>query len=63
MKEEQAVPADGVIPYLYFRIPTNFTEDRWVQAVEIKPGDPRVVHHVIAMVLVSGKTPILSLSG
>ena len=50
MKEEQAVPADGVIPYLYFRIPTNFTEDRWVQAVEIKPGDPRVVHHVIAMV-------------
>jgi len=50
MKEEQSVPADGVIPYLYFRIPTNFTEDRWVQAVEIKPGDPRVVHHVIAMV-------------
>jgi mono/diheme cytochrome c family protein len=50
MKEEQAVPADGVIPYLYFRIPTNFTEDRWVQAVEIKPGDQRVVHHVIAMV-------------
>ena len=48
MKEEHTVPADGVIPYLYFRIPTNFTEDRWVQAVEIKPGDRRVVHHVIA---------------
>ena len=49
MKEEYAVPADGTVPYLYFRIPTNFTEDRWVQAVEIKPGDQRVVHHVIAM--------------
>src|SRR5262249_9985651 len=48
MKEEHAVPADGTVPYLYFRIPTNFTEDRWVQAVEIKPGDQRVVHHVIA---------------
>ncbi|MGH9836609.1 MAG: thiol-disulfide isomerase [Blastocatellia bacterium] len=48
MKEEYSVPADGVVPYLYFRIPTNFTEDRWVQAVEIKPGDQRVVHHVIA---------------
>jgi hypothetical protein len=48
MKEEYAVPADGTVPYLYFRIPTNFTEDRWVQAVEIKPGDRRVVHHVIA---------------
>jgi hypothetical protein len=48
MQEEYSVPADGTIPYLYFRIPTNFTEDRWVQAVEIKPGDRRVVHHVIA---------------
>lgn len=48
MKDEQAVPADGTIPYLYKRIPTGFTEDRWVRAVEIKPGDRRVVHHVIA---------------
>jgi hypothetical protein len=48
MKEEYSVPADGVVPYLYFTIPTNFTEDKWVQAVEIKPGDRRVVHHVIA---------------
>ncbi len=48
MKEEHAIPADGVIPYLYFTIPTNFTEDKWVQAVEIKPGDRRIVHHVIA---------------
>ena len=48
MQDEQAVPADGTIPYLYKRIPTNFTEDRWVKSVEIKPGDRRVVHHVIA---------------
>jgi len=48
MKEEYSVPADGTVPYLYFRIPTGFTEDRWVQAVEIKPGDRRVVNHVIA---------------
>jgi hypothetical protein len=48
MAEEYSVPADGVVPYLYFTIPTNFTEDKWVQAVEIKPGDRRVVHHVIA---------------
>jgi hypothetical protein len=63
MKEEQAVPADGVIPYLYFRIPTNFTEDRWVQAVEIKPGDPRVVHHVIAMVEDAQRNRISGLGG
>jgi hypothetical protein len=63
MKEEQAVPADGVIPYLYIRIPTNFTEDRWVQAVEIKPGDPRVVHHVIAMLEDSQRNRIGGLGG
>ena len=48
MSEEYEVPPDGTVPYLYFTIPTNFTEDKWVQAVEIKPGDRRVVHHVIA---------------
>jgi hypothetical protein len=56
MKEEHSVPAEGVVPYLYFTIPTNFTEDKWVQAVEIKPGDRRVVHHVIASLSDPGLT-------
>ena len=42
------VPAHGTVPYLYFTIPTNLSEDRWIKAVEIVPGDRRVVHHVIA---------------
>jgi mono/diheme cytochrome c family protein len=41
------VPAQGEIPYQYIRIPTNFTEDRWVQAIEIMPGAREVVHHVL----------------
>jgi hypothetical protein len=49
MREEASIPAEGVVPYRYYVIPTDFTEDKWVQAVEIKPGDRRVVHHVIAM--------------
>jgi mono/diheme cytochrome c family protein len=48
MQEEYTVPADGTIPYLYFTIPTNFTEDKWIQAMEIRPGNRAVVHHVIA---------------
>jgi hypothetical protein len=48
MQEEYKVPADGTVPYLYFTIPTGFKEDKWIQAMEIKPGDRRVVHHVIA---------------
>jgi mono/diheme cytochrome c family protein len=41
------VPAEGTIPYQYFEVPTNFTEDRWVQAMEIRPGARDAVHHVI----------------
>jgi mono/diheme cytochrome c family protein len=48
MPEEQTVPADGTVPYLYFTMPTNFTEDKWIQAMEIRPGNRSVVHHVIA---------------
>jgi mono/diheme cytochrome c family protein len=48
MPEEYTVPADGEVPYLYFSMPTGFTEDKWIQAMEIRPGNRAVVHHVIA---------------
>ena len=48
MLESFDVPADGTVPYVYFTIPTNLPNDRWIKAVEIRPGDRRVVHHVIA---------------
>lgn len=48
MQEEFKVPASGVIPYQYVKIPTNFTEDKWIKAIEIKPGSRTHVHHVIA---------------
>jgi hypothetical protein len=48
MTESYDVPAEATIPYQYIRIPTNLTEDKWLQAIEIRPGDRRVVHHVIA---------------
>ena len=48
MTESYQVPAEGTIPYQYIRIPTNLAEDKWLQAIEIRPGDRRVVHHVIA---------------
>jgi mono/diheme cytochrome c family protein len=47
MANEYAVPADGTIEYQYFQIPTNFKEDKWIQAIEIKPGNRSVVHHVL----------------
>jgi hypothetical protein len=41
------VPAEGVIPYKFFSVPTNFTEDKYVQFAEIRQGNRRMVHHVI----------------
>ena len=45
--EDYSVPASGTIDYKYFEVPTNLTEDKWIQAFEVKPGNPAVVHHVI----------------
>jgi hypothetical protein len=44
------VPPRGVIPYQYILVPTEFQEDRWVEAVEIRPTNRAVVHHIQAYV-------------
>lgn len=41
------VPATGTVPYKYFTAETNFTEDKWVNAAEVRIGNRPVVHHVI----------------
>ena len=41
------VPASGMVEYQYFEIPTNLTEEKWVQALEILPSAHKVVHHVL----------------
>ena len=46
MREPFAVPAQGVVKYQHFRVPTGFTEDRWIQAAEARPGDRAIVHHI-----------------
>lgn len=53
-----SVPADGVVAYRHFVVPTNFTEDKYIQYAEIKRGDPRVVHHVIVSVREPGQGPL-----
>ena len=54
MDEEFTIPPTGAIPYKYFRVPTNLTEDKWIQAIEIKPGARAQVHHVIAFTQPAG---------
>ncbi|HLG42532.1 MAG TPA: redoxin domain-containing protein [Planctomycetota bacterium] len=50
MPDPIEVPAEGAIPYKYVRIRTNFKEDRWIKAAEVRPGAREVVHHILTFV-------------
>ena len=50
MPEAFQIPASGTIDYQYVILPYKFTEDRWVQMAEVRPGNRAVVHHVIAYI-------------
>ncbi|MEE2815408.1 MAG: redoxin family protein [Actinomycetota bacterium] len=39
------VPAEGYVPYRYYVLPFNFKQDTWVQEIEIRPTNKRVLHH------------------
>jgi peroxiredoxin len=41
------VPAKGAVRYQYFKQTVSFDEDKWITAMEIKPGNRAVVHHVL----------------
>ena len=47
MQEDYAVPAKGTVEYEHFYIPTNFTEEKWLQAIEARPGNRLLVHHIL----------------
>jgi peroxiredoxin len=41
------VQPEGELRYQYFQIDPGFADDRWVDAIEIQPGNRAVVHHVL----------------
>jgi len=56
MTEDFEIPASGEVAYQYFEVPTNFTEDKWMQAGEVRAGDRSHVHHIIVYVREPGRT-------
>lgn len=50
MPEEFTVPAEGTVPYMYFTVPSNFTEDKYIAAMEARAGDLSVVHHIVVYI-------------
>ncbi len=58
------VPADGPDQFVQRVIPTGFESDQFVTAIEILPGDRKVVHHVLLwMANESGTAPQAMLGG
>jgi hypothetical protein len=55
MDEPYELAASGDDDFRAFVLKTNFTEDRWIRAVDFQPGNRKVVHHVIAGIDTSGK--------
>ncbi|MEW6128268.1 MAG: DUF3471 domain-containing protein [Acidobacteriota bacterium] len=50
MQQEWQGNGDGLDENLEFIVPTGFTEDRWVQAVEFRPGNRRAIHHAVVLI-------------
>jgi hypothetical protein len=53
--EEFQVGASGNDLFRCFVLPTNLTEDKYVTAVEVRPSNPRVVHHTLQYIDTSGQ--------
>lgn len=50
--------AKGPDEYTYIDVPTNFQEDRWIVAAELRPGNRKIVHHAHVFVKdMKGKQP------
>lgn len=55
-----AVPAEEMDVARSFALPLSLAEDRWVRAVEFRPGNPRVVRHARIDVARRGETRVLA---
>src|ERR1700730_11562695 len=49
--QPHTITATGPDEYEQFTVPTNFTEDKWVVAAELRPGNLKIVHHAHVFVV------------
>jgi hypothetical protein len=56
MPDAFPIPAQGTIEYQYVILPTHFTEDKWVEKVEVRPTDRSTVHHAVVYIREPGST-------
>jgi hypothetical protein len=61
--EPFTVPATGTVEYQYIEVDPHFTEDKWVRAVEVRPGNRAVVHHCLVFLRPPGESGFVAGSG
>ncbi len=50
-----SVPATGVVDYQYFAVDPGFKEDKWINAIEARPSNRAIVHHIIVFAAAEGR--------
>lgn len=55
MSEDYELPADGPDIYRNFVVPTGLTTEKYLRAIEFRPGSPEVVHHSLFSVDATGR--------
>jgi len=48
--DTEDIPANGIIDYRYQMKEIEITDDAYVRAIEVLPGNPNVLHHVLASI-------------
>lgn len=48
------IPPQGQVEYKYFLVDPKFKEDKFLQSVQVKPGNYAVVHHALVSLLLPG---------
>lgn len=55
MAAEAELPAEGLVPYRYELLPHRFEQDTWISDLQIRPSNPRVMHHANLIYLLPGE--------
>lgn len=54
---EHKLEGSGPDEYVSIHVPANFSEDRWVVAAELRPGNRKVVHHAHVFIRIPAVKP------
>jgi hypothetical protein len=55
VSEPYALGASGADEYRVFVLPSGLVEGRWIAAVDFKPGNTKVVHHILSAYDITGR--------